>query len=454
MSAEIQTAVVGLPTTSDDVQYSDEVDDEQSDGEDCRPAIGRVLSTVPPVLERVLVHLPMKDLNRCSQVCHVWSQVTRLIKRRRQRFFWMFWAEAGRRKLPPAVCSSCSITEHVRHVLNTAASEPKLGLLFATNSFFEEQGRFAEESSSSDTPVIDYLVSALPRDCLLLGTCSSGMIGTTLNDNGRSSCVEVESTEGFSCLLLPNMPGMQVYPFIIKNAEDLADFEGRDTLNEAELHRLTKVPVEQRVKCLLLFCSHVTEGENGARLVAESLLRRSSYQMALGGGFVDTFVAPRYMLSPHIYLPHTMGIAICGDRVRAASVVLTASVRKRKGVEKALEQLKQCNFPVLNSFGMLFACVGRGKDFYGESNVEADVFQKLFPDTPLFGFFGNGEIGMQYVPKAENGEPEPKRRFSFAASTVAPSNNAAAGRKNASSERVNIFHGYTSIVVLVSVEKS
>jgi small ligand-binding sensory domain FIST len=42
---------------------------------------------------------------------------------------------------------------------------------------------------------------------------------------------------------------------------------------------------------------------------------------------------------------------------------------------------------------MLFACMGRGKDLYGEPDVDAKLFQKRFGAVPLGGFFCNGEIG-------------------------------------------------------------
>lgn len=300
--------------------------------------------------------------------------------------------------------------------------------------------------------VIDYLVNSLPRDCLLLGTCSSGMVGTTLGYD-KHCCVEVESTEGFSCLLLPNVPGMDVYPFIIKNFEDLVEHEGKEILSDEDFEKLSKVPMGKEVKCLLLFCSHVTDCQSGAHLMAQTLLRRQNYQLALGGGFVDTFVAPRCMLSPHIYLPHTMGIAICGDRVRAASVILQASVRRRKRVEKVLEELKACNFPTKNSFALMFACVNRGLEHYGEPNIEASTFQKMFPETPLFGFFGNGEIGIKYIPKDPNSEAAASatsgKKYSFKTPLETYDKKSKMSNKGS-----NIFHGYTTIIVLVAVDKS
>ena len=46
----------------------------------------------------------------------------------------------------------------------------------------------------------------------------------------------------------------------------------------------------------------------------------------------------------------------------------------------------------------MFACCGRGENHYrGRAGLEAACFAKLFPNTPLAGLFGNGEIGVGSV---------------------------------------------------------
>ncbi len=43
-------------------------------------------------------------------------------------------------------------------------------------------------------------------------------------------------------------------------------------------------------------------------------------------------------------------------------------------------------------FALMFPNIGRGADFYGGRDRDLDCFQGAFPDTPLIGFYGNGEI--------------------------------------------------------------
>ena len=92
------------------------------------------------------------------------------------------------------------------------------------------------------------------------------------------------------------------------------------------------------------------------------------------------------------------GISFCGPDVKMASVLIDKNVVEVKDVERLLTTLKNTHIPAQNSVCFMFACMGRGYYHYNEENVESQVFRKLFPNTPLFGFFGNGEIGYDYLP--------------------------------------------------------
>lgn len=43
-------------------------------------------------------------------------------------------------------------------------------------------------------------------------------------------------------------------------------------------------------------------------------------------------------------------------------------------------------------FGLLFSCLGRGPYFYGGVDKDLDLLRQEFPQMPLIGFYGNGEI--------------------------------------------------------------
>lgn len=87
-----------------------------------------------------------------------------------------------------------------------------------------------------------------------------------------------------------------------------------------------------------------------------------------------------------------------GSKIQGASVLLEQDVNSEKTAEAAVQRLKSANIPQHNTLGFMFACVGRGRHHYNsKNNVEADAFRKIFPNIPLFGFFGNGEIGCDKI---------------------------------------------------------
>ena len=93
------------------------------------------------------------------------------------------------------------------------------------------------------------------------------------------------------------------------------------------------------------------------------------------------------------------GVAICGAGVKVASVLIKDEVETEVEVDRLIKELAEHKFPLEHSFGLMYACVGRGIHIYdGVHNVESKVFRKHFPNTPLFGFFGNGEIGWNFPP--------------------------------------------------------
>lgn len=118
-----------------------------------------------------------------------------------------------------------------------------------------------------------------------------------------------------------------------------------------------------------------------------------------------------------------MGLAFCGAELRASSVVVPGDVTTDSDIENIIIQVRwqkkilnqvlfSPTFVVLifkqmkdrhiqspgqrkrASIGFMVACIARGTNIHGQSGVESAIFRKHFPTTPLLGFFGNGEIGI------------------------------------------------------------
>ena len=67
---------------------------------------------------------------------------------------------------------------------------------------------------------------------------------------------------------------------------------------------------------------------------------------------------------------------------------LTAERDMRLAIEQTREQLGADP-----QFALLFPCMGRGPHFYGNRDRDLDLIRTRFPDLPVIGFYGNGEIG-------------------------------------------------------------
>jgi small ligand-binding sensory domain FIST len=68
----------------------------------------------------------------------------------------------------------------------------------------------------------------------------------------------------------------------------------------------------------------------------------------------------------------------------------------------ALNAVAQANYPNATvspknrpNFALMFSCIGRGPLFYGNDDRDLLAFRETFPDTPLLGAYGSGQIAPQ-----------------------------------------------------------
>lgn len=93
------------------------------------------------------------------------------------------------------------------------------------------------------------------------------------------------------------------------------------------------------------------------------------------------------------------GISVCGSGVSSWSIILDSRIETQAQAEKELTILRDAVKLKKHSIGFMFACCGRGEDWYSEKHVESKIFKKLFPNVPLVGSFGGGELGVSTVPQ-------------------------------------------------------
>ncbi|MBK7646281.1 MAG: FIST C-terminal domain-containing protein [Betaproteobacteria bacterium] len=65
---------------------------------------------------------------------------------------------------------------------------------------------------------------------------------------------------------------------------------------------------------------------------------------------------------------------------------LAAEHEMRQALTSAVNRKKPPNF------ALMFSCIGRGPLFYGDDDRDLVAFRETFPDTPLLGAYGTGQI--------------------------------------------------------------
>ena len=200
-------------------------------------------------------------------------------------------------------------------------------------------------------------------------------------------------------------------------------------MSRSELHRfLGSVPDDAEIRCVILF---FVQRHSYAVDCIKKLLEYYSSQIAIVGGFVDKINYDDRQIHAVRTSYDACGIVITGDkkRLQIGEVLLEHHIRTREQIRDKLKALKYLENNKCLSFAIQVSCIARGSNYYNdEQNVECSEFRKLFPNTPLIGVFGNGELGHDYLPNANLSAIKQKQQ---------------AGK--------NLFRGYSTVFSLISL---
>ncbi|XP_011381082.1 F-box only protein 22 [Pteropus vampyrus] len=347
-----------------------------------------VLSNLAEVVERVLTFLPAKALLRVAGVSRLWRESVRRVLRAQRRVAWISAssADAGHPLEHCLVRVAAEELENV-HIL------PQTVLYMADSETFislEECRGHKRARKRTTVETASALEKLFPKQCQVLGIVTPGIVVTPMG-SGSNRPQEIEIGESGFALLFPQIEGIKIQPFhFIKDPKNLT----------LERRQLTEVGLldNPELRVVLVF------GYNCCRVGASNYLQRvvstfSDMNVILAGGQVDNLASLTSEKNPlDIDATGVVGLSFSGHRVQSATVLLSEDVSDEKTAEAAMQRLKAASIPEQNTVGFMFACVGRGFQYYrAKANVEADAFRKLFPSVPLFGFFGNGEIGCDRI---------------------------------------------------------
>ncbi|XP_068587196.1 F-box only protein 22 [Cebidichthys violaceus] len=342
-----------------------------------------VLSNVAEVVERILMFVPTKSLLRIASVCRLWRNCARRVLRTQQHLTWV---------------SACGPSNTEAHVLCSILAEevekvflvPKTVLTlvdcegFTGRAYCYRQNKAKKNRHSPDT--VEELNLLFPKGCDIMGITTPGVV---LTPSGSYSSLPQEYQEGEAgfAIMFPSIEGVHIKPFhFCKKSISTTALKEAGLVDNPEL----------RVVLIFVYEAYKTGGVHFLSQILEPLAKSKAL---IAGGLVESvFSPPRHCCSQGAY--GVVGLALSGPKVQGASVLLDQDVGNPKAAEATIRRLKAAKIPERNTLGFMFACVGRGQNYYhNQANVEADAFHKVFPNTPLFGLFGNGEIGCDRIVK-------------------------------------------------------
>ncbi|XP_037343561.2 F-box only protein 22 [Pungitius pungitius] len=341
-----------------------------------------VLSNVAEVVERILTFVPTKSLLRVARVCRLWRNCARRVLRTQQQLTWV---------------SACGPSASGAHVLCGILAEevekvfllPKTVLTIVDIENFTgrpdcRQNKVKKNRHSPD--MVEELNMRFPKGCDIMGITTPGIV---LTPSGSCSSLPREYQEGEAgfAIMFPSIEGVNIKPFhFCKKSICPTALKEAGLVDNPEL----------RVVLLFVYEAYKSGGVHFLSQILEPLAKSKAL---IAGGLVETaFSPPRHCCSEGAF--GVVGLALSGPKVQGASVLLDQEISNPKAAEATIRRLKAAKIPERNTLGFMFACVGRGQNYYhNQPNVEADAFHKVFPNTPLFGLFGNGEIGCDRIVK-------------------------------------------------------
>ncbi|XP_030043260.1 F-box only protein 22 [Microcaecilia unicolor] len=345
-----------------------------------------VLLNLAEVVERILTFLPIKSLLKVACVCRLWRECAHRIMKSRQGVVWI--SAVG-----PSASDGHALVCAMAYELQKVYVLPETVLYLADAETFCGHGdvqRQKKARKKNGAEIAAVLENLLPSQCQILGLVTPGIIVTPMASHG-SRPQEIEDGEAGLALLFPKIDGVKIQPFhFFKDAKNKAFDESK--LSEAGL----KNNPELRVVLMFGYNTHKHGANRFLHQVIDPLNEKN---IIIAGGQVEGLSScTSENKTCNKDSIGVVGLAFSGSKVQGATVLLAQEVYDERTAEACMQRLKSANVPEHNTIGFMFACVGRGQQYYkNKTNVEADAFRKYFPTVPLFGFFGNGEIGCDRI---------------------------------------------------------
>lgn len=367
--------------------------------------VGHVLSNFPHIVENVFKYLSTFDLNSCAQVCSSWKTRAEIEKSRREKeFVALFYRELPRTYIEEM--NSNIIQEDSLKSDLSEGSKTQFCLVFASDYLVNDFDRLfpsrfdtrhpaefksltkeelAQKRNDSKTFIQTALKHLVPDECKTMLVVAPGVIGC------RSDFLpdKREESYGFSGVVFPFIHGLRIFNFPIeRNNRNISKF----------------IPKGIDIKCLLVFASQ-HEFRHYDYIISSCLSRQKS-NLAVGG-----------ILIPGVEPEGGNAVAFCGESVEAASITIENTVFDLAGENnqayiktEITDKLKKFRLTGLlkhECFAFMFASATLGHSFHMKYHLESSIFQMLYPEVPLIGIYGYGEIAYNYLPNVPCQDNDP-----------------------------------------------
>lgn len=385
------------------------------------------------IILRIFSHLRLSSIVKCRQVCKRWDQLgSETLSKRKchvQTFLfhtdkWVQVKKIGQRKSIQAIKYDEFVSE-MRVEMSKLNKFTSIVILFMINQpsqcyLIHSEDKTSQQPKSKmarlDMGIMDQFDSLpyvldqklLPKSAIKLEVHCKGIVGTNVS---RTKTIEVESDykqAAFAGLALPESPYFRFSlitkpedPNLSLNTEsDLYEWVGLRKNHETLRYFLVmfKPKLEQLVKRNNLI--------NSVDKIRKSV-KSDQDEFLVSGGIVHGLVESQ--------LPNdkVIKILVLSERrsdsrsVQIAQIVvpdLPIDLMREVWSEK-VTILKKNNklFDSENPdekfsmFAIQITCIARGRDYFGGENYESSLFHDSFPNVPLVGFFGVGELGSDYL---------------------------------------------------------
>jgi hypothetical protein len=375
------------------------------------------------IILKIFSYLPIKKLNKLSQVCSKWSHLIHETKltRKHSIYFtllnsnkWIYNQTARNFRM-----SKEDFVQEFTQDLTKLNTQPEIFIYFLTHHFNDKciiepinqsptivkrsRRSFRVKDDEKLSHITEVISSLLPKESIKLFFFPSNIIGTNFSQT-LTLDYDIDAISG---LLLPkSTPNYRIdirkvsakdklNTFTTKN--DLYEYLGIDSNFESLKYMLVIVgsPKRTDLKEFLKFLNKLRLENN------------DSNNFCVSGGFIfdksNLVTLLNIISNKNDTNSVQLGQIIVPDLDRSEFDIYFDNKLKLLQKNAILSGLFKKSGG--NSFVLKINCIGRGTEYHGMKDHELDLFRKYFKSNndisinlPLIGFYGEGEIGHEYLP--------------------------------------------------------